>query len=56
LRYIDDCKQQRGVKMKRLSKSVKVLGQVVGLLLGEDFALPRDRVMAHYVKNIYYGL
>jgi hypothetical protein len=42
--------------MKSLAKSVRVLGQVVGLLLGEDFILPRDRVMTEYVKSIYYGL
>ncbi len=42
--------------MKGLAKSVKILGEVVGLLLGEDLILPRDRVLTLYVKNIYYGL
>jgi hypothetical protein len=42
--------------MKSITKSVKVLSQVIDLLLGADFILPRDMVMAHYVKNIYYGL
>jgi hypothetical protein len=42
--------------MKSITKSAKVLSQVIDLLLGADFILPRDRVLTQYVKNIYYGL
>jgi hypothetical protein len=39
--------------MSNLAKSVKVVGQVVGLLLGENFQTPLETVMTNHPNAEY---